>query len=640
MDKAELISIILNKLEALILNIDEELEYIRDNNTKYEIVENLLQTLSNSKVDFALTYNESSTEMKQAIREILLSIYQDEEEVDNIINEIINLCFLHSQVLLFDDDFAEQKKAAIEVLEELEPKLAEFHSGKELISDSAIDSRKQLKRKLVEFGSIFGNGYQSEIIDNIEMLDEITRVLELTDDEAIYLLASIIETNNEFMKEMIIEHEDEIQEEIERSKEEVEEEIEDENDEIKEIDIEVLEEINRLLSKKDVVEKIVRLVCGLGDSRIISINNPSAEEAEIIMSSIEIAREYLIDKVLYEDLTPEEALEALYQEHKQSTESILKELNGILVDATEDIPYQEQIAIINKGTEFYNKNKKLLQLMSKQDKERVNGYMTSTLYKEKENRINLYRNMSFDDNKKIVAEATFEIKVILDLLDSLDSECLEYKDIIKKVSKRIADILECVATIEKETGKEPVEETEEKGKLFYLMRNDKKSMFEDDVRLEDLNKGISPEYYDDLMEALNAIRNRSETTTQFSLPAQEGDNYLKKNGVQVTSTSRVKVLYIPVGKKDAIIVGVVFSYGKQFQLRDHDDRVRRYQAELNRLKTNIESGNATRDMEISSETDKRIEKALKNDTKKSSLRAMFETIEDTSKKESNGNGKK
>ena len=112
MDKAELISIILNKLETLILNIDGELEYIRDNNTQYEIVENLLKTLSNSKVDFALTYNESSTEMKQAIREILLSIYQDEEEVDNIINEIINLCFLHSQVLLFDDDFAEQKKAS------------------------------------------------------------------------------------------------------------------------------------------------------------------------------------------------------------------------------------------------------------------------------------------------------------------------------------------------------------------------------------------------------------------------------------------------------------------------------------------------------------------------------------------------
>ena len=44
--------------------------------------------------------------------------------------------------------------------------------------------------------------------------------------------------------------------------------------------------------------------------------------------------------------------------------------------------------------------------------------------------------------------------------------------------------------------------------------------------------------------------------------------------------------------------------------------------------------------EYNAETDMRIEKALKNDTKKSSLRAMFETTEDTSKKESNGNGKK
>ena len=639
MDRNELINVFLNKIETLILNIDGELEYIRNNNMEYEIVENILATLNNSKVDFAITYYESYSEMKQKIRKILLNVYQDENEIEIIINEINNLYFLYSQGLLEDDDLIEQREDAEKVLEELENKQSEYLSRKELISENAIESRKRMKQKLMEIGSIFGNGYQSEIIDNIELLDEVISVLNLTDDETLHLIASIIEKNTDLALERIQEEETVFQEEIENNKEAVDEEITEDNHSIKEIDIELLEEINKLLSRKEVIEKVVGLING--DTKTILLSNPTAEEAEIIISSIELAKEYIIDKVLYEDLTPEEALQVLYREHKQSTESILHELNEILVETKEDIPYQEQIAIINKGTEFYNRNKNLLQNYTKHDRQRVNGYMNSILYKYKNHRLDLYRSMSFNDDSKLIADATYEIKVILDLLDSLDSDCLEYKDVIKKVSKRIADIIDSVSIIENErrVKKPKIDEKSRSGRLYYLMRNDKKSMLEDDVRPEDINKGISPEYYDDLMDALDAIRNRSTASQQFSIPAQEGDNYLKKNGVQVTNTSRVKVLYIPINKEDSIIIGVGFSDGKQFPLRDQDDRLRRYQFALNKLRSDIESGNSEREVAISEETDKRIEKSLKATPKKSSLREMFEVEEDYKQKQNiGGNG--
>ena len=646
MNRDELITTFLNKIETLILDIEQELDKIRRNNIEYNTTESMIETLNdsqkkNSKIDFAVTYYESSPEVKQTIRELLLNICQGETEVEIIINEIINLYFLYSQGLLEDDDLVEQREAAEEVLEELGMKLSQYFSQKELISETAIETKMQMKQKLIDIGSLFGNGYQSEIIDDIALLDEVISVLNLSEEETLCLIASIIETNTELALERIQEEEARIQEEIESSKEDVEEELEEENS-VKEIDIEVLDEINKLLSRKDVIEKVVRLING--DTKTMVFSNPNAEEAEIIMSSMELAREYIIDKVLYEELTPEEALQVLYKEQKQSTESILYELDEILEEVKEDIPYQEQIAIINKGTEFYNKNKKLLQNFSKQDRQRVSGYMTSILYKSKDHRLELYRSMSFDDNSKLIADATYEIKIILDLLDSLDSECLEYKDVIKKVSKRIADILDSVRIIENERGieKQPVEENDGPGRLFYLMRNDRKSMLEADVRPEDINKGISPEYYDDLMEALSSIRNRSTATQQFSIPAQEGDNYLKKNGVQVTNTSRVKVLYIPINKKDAIIVGVGFSDGKQFPLRDQDDRLRRYQEALNILRSNIESGHDEREIAISEETDRRIKRTLKTPTRKSSLREMFETDEedDNSKQNSEGKGKK
>ena len=59
----DLITNFLNKLETMILNIHTELEYIRTNNLEYETIDNLLETLNNSKTDFSVTYYSCETYM-------------------------------------------------------------------------------------------------------------------------------------------------------------------------------------------------------------------------------------------------------------------------------------------------------------------------------------------------------------------------------------------------------------------------------------------------------------------------------------------------------------------------------------------------------------------------------------------------
>ena len=114
--------------------------------------------------------------------------------------------------------------------------------------------------------------YESELLISEPFLE-----YEFTDNYA-HAVITGNSKNPDKVLEKIQEEEEKIQEEIETSKEEVEEEIEEEVNNVKEIDIDVLEEINKILSRKDVVEKVVKLING--DAKTIVFSNPNAEEAE------------------------------------------------------------------------------------------------------------------------------------------------------------------------------------------------------------------------------------------------------------------------------------------------------------------------------------------------------------------------
>ena len=636
MDIKDIIDKFLSELNSIILDYNGEIEHIKSNNMDYNLANEILETLRNSPVDFAVTFFNLSDEVKERVRTLLEKSCSGESEVNNIINETLNLYSLNNHHLLENSLFEPQKTTAIETLEELERVLSSFIEDKKHISEEEIEHRNKMMEKLNNIGTLFGNGEQYDIINDVKTLEEVLNLVNLSDEEKIALIRSVIENNIEFYEERINERNIMIQEEIEKNKKNVEEKTENSYEEPpKEIYIEQINEIERILSQKDVIERIVRIIAD-DVNNIINIENPTSEESEIIEEALELARENMIDRVKNNGATPEESLQLLYDEYDQTKEMKNKMLHEVL-DGTElvDIPYNEQIEMINKGIEFYRKNKKSIQNLTKQEREIISKYMV-TIYKTKEHRKMLYQSKSHDDTLKVTAEAAYEIQVLLGLMDSLEKDSEEYKEMILAASRRISDILESVEELKTKVIDTPKEETKNEGKLYYLMRNDNKSMFENDIRPDDLSKGISPEYYKDILEALEEIRQRSNNDGQISVTPGYNYNYLRKNNIQITNTSgRIQILFIPINKTDSIIVGIMFTYGKRTEYKEQDDRIRRYQQQLDELKNDIINENEET-KKMAKKTDERIKESLSPDQKKSSLKNMF----DDGEQDSTGTGKK
>jgi len=636
MDIKDIIDKFLSELNSIILDYNGEIEHIKSNNMDYNLANEILETLRNSPVDFAVTFFNLSDEVKERVRTLLEKSCSGESEVNNIINETLNLYSLNNHHLLENSLFEPQKTTAIETLEELERVLSSFIEDKKHISEEEIEHRNKMMEKLNNIGTLFGNGEQYDIINDVKTLEEVLNLVNLSDEEKIALIKSVIENNIEFYEERINERNIMIQEEIEKNKKNVEEKIENSYEEPpKEISIEQINEIERILSQKDVIERIVRIIAD-DVNNIINIENPTSEESEIIEEALELARENMIDRVKNNGATPEESLQLLYDEYDQTKEMKNKMLHEVL-DGTElvDTPYNEQIEMINKGIEFYRKNKKSIQNLTKQEREIISKYMV-TIYKTKEHRKMLYQSKSHDDTLKVTAEAAYEIQVLLGLMDSLEKDSEEYKEMILAASRRISDILESVEELKTKVIDTPKEETKNEGKLYYLMRNDNKSMFENDIRPDDLSKGISPEYYKDILEALDEIRQRSNNDGQISVTPGYNYNYLRKNNIQITNTSgRIQILFIPINKTDSIIVGIMFTYGKRTEYKEQDDRIRRYQQQLDELKDDIINENEET-KKMAKKTDERIKESLSPDQKKSSLKNMF----DEGNQSSSGTGKK
>ena len=636
MDIKDIIDKFLSELNSIILDYNGEIEHIKSNNMDYNLANEILETLRNSPVDFAVTFFNLSDEVKERVRTLLEKSCSGESEVNNIINETLNLYSLNNHHLLENSLFEPQKTTAIETLEELERVLSSFIEDKKHISEEEIEHRNKMMEKLNNIGTLFGNGEQYDIINDVKTLEEVLNLVNLSDEEKIALIKSVIENNIEFYEERINERNIMIQEEIEKNKKNVEEKIENSYEEPpKEISIEQINEIERILSQKDVIERIVRIIAD-DVNNIINMENPTSEESEIIEEALELARENMIDRVKNNGATPEESLQLLYDEYDQTKEMKNKMLHEVL-DGTElvDTPYNEQIEMINKGIEFYRKNKKSIQNLTKQEREIISKYMV-TIYKTKEHRKMLYQSKSHDDTLKVTAEAAYEIQVLLGLMDSLEKDSEEYKEMILAASRRISDILESVEELKTKVIDTPKEETKNEGKLYYLMRNDNKSMFENDIRPDDLSKGISPEYYKDILEALDEIRQRSNNDGQISVTPGYNYNYLRKNNIQITNTSgRIQILFIPINKTDSIIVGIMFTYGKRTEYKEQDDRIRRYQQQLDELKDDIINENEET-KKMAKKTDERIKESLSPDQKKSSLKNMF----DEGNQSSSGTGKK
>ena len=261
-----------------------------------------------------------------------------------------------------------------------------------------------------------------------------------------------------------------------------------------------------------------------------------------------------------------------------------------------------------------------------------------TLYNEKNYRIGMYHGKLFDGERKLLSEVVYEISVLKKLeTNPLINE--ENRDeVISKISRRIEEILDSYKEVVGNNEITVEDNKNDNGNLFLLMHDDI-SFLEEDINVDSNNKGISKEFYSDIIDLLKSIQNRNN---QKIITATSSFDFkdLKKYNVLFNSNGRVKVFFIPIGLNDAIIIGCELVTHGNDHLRRQDSRVKNYSNQIDKLIELLKDNDKYEELEIiSMESIKDILKRLNSkNIENSNLEDMF-TEENTENESSNQSSK-
>ena len=504
-----------------------------------------------------------SNEDKKELQKKLLNLFKDQEIVDNIIQEVINLYYLNEAELLELEETRPQLEIALENLKTLNTKIEKYLSEVDVVALSKEEGVLSDKLdRLVMMGSIM-EGEEEEAIDDIDFLEEVLETSPLPDEEKRVIITEIIKHNLQVYK---------------GGKAKKQEDIVVLQD-VPTISAECRAQIDELLSRRDVIERIVRIVND-DYASVIRISGAGIEEQEQITSSLDLAREDMEQTLLeHQDKTPEEALSEFFQKYDETQRHKREFLNRVLVEEEPSfISEEEEQQILQDAFAFQEENLPLISTLTVEEKNKISQWM-ETIFQDKENRKAIYSSKAYANPQAVEAYAAYEIQIMRELLECVPAEDKETRS---KVATRLKNILSQV----KETVHEEEKQEIPTGNLFYLVDENGKTTLEEDIEPESNNKGISATYYKEIENQLKAIQNRGKITLISSTPINTGFKAVKKQGVRYTNASRTRVFYIPVGKEDAIIVGANFITGKD-SMKEQDLRVRKYADQIELLKERI-----------------------------------------------------
>lgn len=569
-DRQDLMNHFIEVLESYCLVVSDQLDQVGTSCDDYLVFAEINEKLKLSKVDFCVYYFSLSEADKSLFLKKLLLLFKDQEIVDNIIQEIINLYYLNEANLLDYEEIGSQREVAIENLETLSTKIEKYLAGinfDQLMADyekyaSRIDS-------IILLGSTLEEGKFP--IQDIDFLRDIIEKLPLSSEERELVLFLILQYNISIY-----------QNHVERMRENQPIDQDAEIEELRDnpsISEECLMKINELLSQKEVLERVVRII---NDefTTVINMKAPTPEEKDQIASSVAIAREDMLDRIQQDQtISPEAALDAFFVQYDETT----RRKREIIVQLTETIPtcslsLEEQQHIFDTAYEFLNEHQLLLHDISNHDQEKIRQYMLG-LFQNAENRRMMYESGMFESKDVLYRETAYEIAIYKDLLDAVPVDDLETRG---KVCMKLKEIIDCLGISKKDSEPSMVRGA---GHLFFLMENDTLTSFESDVGV---GAKSTSSFDGDFKNQLLSIEDRSHRKINAIPPVNDGFKMLKKYGVRSTKGTKTKVFFIPVGKSDAIIVGSSLL-SKKDTFSNQDNRLKRLQEQLDTLKMRLAS---------------------------------------------------
>lgn len=621
-DVSKIVENFLSSIEKKVLDLQLQVENLQAKNREYDEVGSIIDALHQSKIDFSIKFlNEDTKE----IVGILERVIQDKDRINFYLAQITNYYYLYETDLLNKDVTKDQTAYAEQALTDLEEELKEYQSKIDVVRNrQIIKELKELEERIIAFGAKFAYVEDKDEIVDLDLFTELMEGSRLAEEEKVALLQLVIMNNAQSYERQLLAKDTKVREVIEQNQEEALDELEELTTEsvVTTLDPETLATIDKLLSNPEVIRRLVKIIEDTQEVKI-SIEGTAIveDQQEIVDEAIDIARDGIITLInQHEAETPEEALDIFMEDNDDElfkAQVAYEEIFGEEEPEQENKDLDEYLEYIQKGIEFHDQNKKLLQHMTKAEKDSIDNYARG-LYQNKGNRVIVYKSKNFDgNNKSVVRDATYEIEALLHMFEQLEMANKLTPDVIIKTGRRISEILESVELskeIEKEQPKEKPKTTP-KGAIYFLEKGTTKqrTIYEDEIGVGSHSKGISSSYYKELLFQLEQIENRGNVRIPSIRPNHSKTYpYTSEFGVRFISGTRTSTYFIPVGTDDAIIVGVRFIDTGDDYRKTLENRLKTYSIRIESL---IEKINSTKDKTEARKFAEEIKKILSQDDK-------------------------
>ena len=633
-DVSKIVENFLSSIEKKVLDLQLQVENLQAKNREFDEVGSIIDALQQSKIDFSIKFlNEDTKE----IVDLLERVIQDKDRINFYLAQITNYYYLYETDLLNKDVTKDQTAFAEQALTDLAEELKEYQSKIDVAKNrQIIKELKELEERIIAFGAKFAYVEDKDEIVDLDLFTELMEGSRLAEEEKVALLQLVIMNNAASYERQLLAKDTKVKEVIEQNQEEALDELEELTTEsvITTLDPETLATIDKLLSDPEIIRRIVKIIEDTQEVKI-SIEGTAIveDQQEIVDEALDIAREGIITLInQHEAETPEEALDIFMEDNDDelfNAQVAYEEIFGEEESEPKNTDLDEYLEYIQKGIEFHDHNKKLLQHMTKAEKDSIDNYARG-LYQNKGNRVIVYKSKNFDgNNKSVVRDATYEIEALLHMFEQLEMANKLTPDVIIKTGRRISEILESVE-LSKETEKEPPKEkpkTTPKGAIYFLEKGTTKqrTIYEDEIGVGSHSKGISSSYYKELLFQLEQIENRGNVRIPSIRPNHSKTYpYTSEFGVRFISGTRTSTYYIPVGTDDSIIVGVRFIDTGDDYRKTLENRLKTYSIRIESL---IEKINSTKDKTEARKFAEEIKKILSQDDKdktdNSDLDSMF-----------------
>ena len=633
-DVSKIVENFLSSIEKKVLDLQLQVENLQAKNREYDEIGSIIDALHESKINFSIDFLNKDT---KEIVELLERVIPDKERVNFYLAQITNYYYLYETDLLNKDVTKDQTAYAEQALLDLEEELKEYQSKIDVVRNrKIIKELKELEERIISFGAKFAYVEEKDEIVDLDLFTELMEGSRLAEEEKIALLQLVIMNNAHSYERQLLAKDTKVREVIEQNQEEALEELEELTTEsvVTTLDPETLATIDKLLSDPEIIRRLVKIIEDTQEVKI-SIEGTAIveDQQEIVDEAIDIARDGIITLInQHEADTPEEALDIFMEDNDDElfkAQVAYEEIFGEEEPEPKNTNVDEYLDYIQKGIEFHDQNKKLLQHMTKAEKDSIDNYARG-LYQNKGNRTIVYKSKNFDgNNKSVIRDATYEIEALLRMFEQLEMGNKLTPDVIIKTGRRISEILESVE-LSKEMEKEPPKEkpkTTPKGTIYFLEKGTTKqrTIYEDEIGVGSHSKGISSSYYKELLFQLEQIENRGNVRIPSIRPNHSKTYpYTSEFGVRFISGTRTSTYFIPVGTDDAIIVGVRFIDTGDDYRKTLENRLKTYSIRIESLIEKINSGvNKEEARKIAEEIKKILSQDDKDKTDTSDLDSMF-----------------